>query len=573
MKNFTKDSITQAILNIDTNPALLKGRESIDYDILHTNGKRYPPILVLSEANKVLGGEKLVIHDFKNNTKIPFKILNDLGYEIVSKVKNTTLMDADFNIKGFLDACKQSNLIISEELASRFIASLITKPFVILTGLSGSGKTKIALAFAKWISNKGLRSYKSRFRLGEEVSSNRVTYKVTATDTIAVTFTQSETGIKATFPYELIDEWIKVINEMSFTSETPIRDIRNAVQKITKYSTQLNSFESHLKAAAFHLISKEEIQLEDESSFCLLPVGADWTNREPLLGYPNALIPETYVVPENGALQLIIRAIENPDNPYFLILDEMNLSHVERYFADFLSGMESKEPIFLHSGTTNHNGIPPTIQLPENVFIIGTVNIDETTYMFSPKVLDRANVIEFRVDEKQMEVFLNGNINVNLEELAGKGVNMAYDFLLKSRTKFKSSKSKKETVNDLLNFFDKLSVVGAEFGYRTASEIIRFISVCQELKTKLSYEDILDAAIMQKLLPKLHGSRRKLNLILKPLALLCLNDKTLVDDILNPKKNIEFKNNKAIKFPVSLEKLRRMNNGLIHNNFASYAEA
>ena len=78
---------------------------------------------------------------------------------------------------------------------------------------------------------------------------------------------------------------------------------------------------------------------------------------------------------------------------------------------------------------------------------------------------------------------------------------------------------------------------------------------------------------MQKLLPKLHGSRRKLDSVLKSLAELCLNDKALVDDILNPKKNIEFKNNKAIKFPVSLEKIRRMNIGLINNNFTSYAEA
>ena len=71
-----------------------------------------------------------------------------------------------------------------------------------------------------------------------------------------------------------------------------------------------------------------------------------------------------------------------------LILDEMNLSHVERYFSDFLSAIESGEEIPLY-------GEEKTLTLPDNLFTIGTVNVDETTYMFSPKVLDRANTIEF----------------------------------------------------------------------------------------------------------------------------------------------------------------------------------
>ena len=101
-------------------------------------------------------------------------------------------------------------------------------------------------------------------------------------------------------------------------------------------------------------------------------------------------------------LDLILESskIENSNKPYFLILDEMNLSHVERYFADFLSAMESNELISLHkSDDENYKDdvviVPKSIELPNNLFVIGTVNIDETTYMFSPKVLDRANVIEF----------------------------------------------------------------------------------------------------------------------------------------------------------------------------------
>jgi len=78
---------------------------------------------------------------------------------------------------------------------------------------------------------------------------------------------------------------------------------------------------------------------------------------------------------------------------------------------------------------------------------------------------------------------------------------------------------------------------------------------------------------MQKLLPKLHGSRRKLEGVLKSLAELCLVDKSLSADFLNPKKVVDFTDADKIRFPVSLEKIRRMNISLLNSNFTSYAEA
>ena len=88
-----------------------------------------------------------------------------------------------------------------------------------------------------------------------------------------------------------------------------------------------------------------------------------------------------------------------------MILDEMNLSYVERYFADFLSSLESHSPILLWDKESD--GVPKSISLPRNLFIVGTINVDETTYMFSPKVLDRANVIEFKINEAEMESYCN----------------------------------------------------------------------------------------------------------------------------------------------------------------------
>ena len=368
---------------------------------------------------------------------------------------------------------KSSGLNFSEQLIQRFIASLCTKPFVICSGLSGSGKTKLAQAFAQWICYK-------------------------------------------------------------------------------------------------------EAEGEKNEQYCIVPVGADWTNREPLLGYPNALQKSNYVSPENGVLDLIIRARLNVSKPYFLILDEMNLSHVERYFADFLSTMESGDSIPLHTIDDEESGIPKQIKLPKNLFIIGTVNIDETTYMFSPKVLDRANTIEFRLSDDDLSTFIDSDVSLDLNVLKGVGENMGECFVAMATQK--SDKNLKKTQEDLMKFFKELKKSGAEFGYRTASEIGRLMFMLQELGEK--GDNLLDIAIMQKLLPKLHGSRNKLTKVLPILGSFCLKkdaDKIkeeYLDKFLNNSFiEEEFKMNKNIKYPISFEKICRMYKNAIENGFASYAEA
>src|SRR5690606_16952710 len=215
---------------------------------------------------------------------------------------------------------------------------------------------------------------------------------------------------------------------------------------------------------------------QEDSQYRLIPVGADWTNREPLLGYPNALKTDEYVKPDTGVIDLIIQANENPNFPHFLILDEMNLSHVERYFADCLSVMESKEEIPLYAEGTMGNGVPAKLKVPSNLFVIGTVNIDETTNMFSPKVLDRANTIEFRVTQEEMKNFLGNIRDINMDVLAGKGAEMSKSFLdLSANTSFKTS-DLSDINSTLVQFFGELKKTGAEFGYRSATEILRLIN-------------------------------------------------------------------------------------------------
>lgn len=408
-------------------------------------------------------GEK-VFNEYMRAYGIYMKMKENLksSFDIITPAKPSTSVNKSFSIATTIQLIKDTGLIYSDNLIKRFVFSLMTKPFVILSGLAGSGKTQLALAFA------------------------------------------------------------------------------NA------------------------LVADKKKQM------CVVSVGADWTNREPLLGFPNALQQDQYVKPESRILDLMIEAnkAENANKPYFLILDEMNMSYVERYFADFLSSMESHEDIKLWDKDTDD--VPSSISLPPNLFIIGTINVDETTYMFSPKVLDRANVIEFKISEDEMDIFLNNLTKVDANAILGKGSDMATGFVkIASNKDFEKDTKASGTLKE---FFKELKAVNAEFGYRSATEIFRFICNANQYDEagqgeKMKSDEILDAAIVQKLLPKLHGSRKKLEPVLQSLWKLCFKgqDKDL--------QNISEDNAKKAIFKNSADKIRRMYESANANGFTSFAEA
>lgn len=381
-------------------------------------------------------------------------------YVALQKLSNTLIKgapEAAVDLKdllgidaAFIEDTKAAKMTLESELSTNFIAALLTKPFLILTGLSGSGKTKLAQAFASWI-------------------------------------------------------------------------------------------------------------CLDETQYRVVAVGADWTSNENIVGYQDALVTGTYRKPSNGALDLILRAEENATLPYFLILDEMNLSHVERYFADVLSAIESGQEIALHSNLGKLKSsdddlveVPPKVKLPKNLFIVGTVNIDETTYMFSPKVLDRANVIEFRANAADIESFLDSPSKIDMGLIAGKGIAFAKALVANgSSPALLDSETAAKVKVELSKIFLALSQIGAEFGFRTAYEISRFFFFHQQLAGQnWDFQSALDAQILQKLLPKLHGSERRLGAVLKELALYCENNQC----------------------PKSLKKIRRMQDRL-KDGFTSFAEA
>jgi hypothetical protein len=211
----------------------------------------------------------------------------------------------------------------------------------------------------------------------------------------------------------------------------------------------------------------------------VIAVSPDWRDPSGLLGYLNPLRQDEPTFQPEPALQLVLRASEDSGHPYFLVLDEMNLARVERYFAPFLSAMETREDLYLHSHDRAVNGVPPRVRWPRNLFIAGTVNMDETTHPFSDKVLDRAFTLEFW--------------NVDLEGF--------YKRLPEAR----KSDVARSTLDILKEFHGALLPVRRHFGYRTADEVLSFVAQNVSMAGSETFANAVDRAIFAKVLPRLRG--------------------------------------------------------------------
>lgn len=279
------------------------------------------------------------------------------------------------SIIDFIEYCDKNGFNFNEELIRRFILSLETKPFLILTGISGSGKTKIAELYSEYLEEKG------------------------------------------------------------------------------------------------------------RGSQLIIPVGSNWNDNKKLLGFKNPLIEDNDAsYQETDLVKFIKIANNNLDKTYVVILDEMNLSYTEKYFADFLSALE----------TRNHEIKLPNGEIiiwSNNLKIIGTINEDETTHTISPKVLDRANVIEMnglkpsiyiasQIDQNN-DIFMNFNSNFDIEE---------YKNLL-------------DNIYDCLN---------SNFAFRIINEMTEYINNNKIYAEEKLLHELLDEQIYQKLLPKTHGSKMDL---------------------------------------------------------------
>lgn len=338
----------------------------------------------------------------------------------------------------------------------------------------------------------------------------------------------------------------------------------------------------------------------------IIPVKPNWTSSEDLLGYYNPLEKKYLATP---FLEALIEATQNPDVPYFICLDEMNLARIEYYFADFLSKLETRDSIpeiqlysdaesahvlselkavvsiisnakdkFSKEGIVDfvklmqdesinaemkrafgfgdkdslikyHGdirrmlagvmGTPSIIKIPQNVRIIGAINIDETTHYLSPKILDRAHIMKFNSPLladwesifSEIENYSFENVDLPLHfEIDELGVRTEYP--------------KFDREDEFCELFVKLNKeffnpLGVEFGMRTIRQGLQYLQLFSD--TNDNRELAINNFIIHKVLPKFtfdgtkqSGNYNKLDLIDKVLLLrfeeIVKNHKSISDE-------------------------------------------
>ena len=241
----------------------------------------------------------------------------------------------------------------------------------------------------------------------------------------------------------------------------------------------------------------EEFKAQKPMNFEMIQVKPNWHDSSELIGYVSRINGERYVV--GPFLRFLVKAIQNPEIPHFLCLDEMNLAPVEQYFAEYLSVIESRkvnadgvvvtDPIVDFEQTdaykslidqlftddeerkaylTEENG--KRLSLPANLIVIGTVNMDETTFSFSRKVLDRAMTIEMN------KVDLDAGLTERYEHIGKLG----YEELIGTAVEGVDVYSdNREVCDKALNYLKAVNAVleGTPFkvAYRTRNEFLLYV--------------------------------------------------------------------------------------------------
>lgn len=217
----------------------------------------------------------------------------------------------------------------------------------------------------------------------------------------------------------------------------------------------------------------------DNPYLSIIPVRPDWTDATALFGYYSSF-ENRYIMTE--FLKVLLHAHEEREKPHFIVLDEMNLARVEYYLSDYLSGVESHKEIPLHN-RDDLDGIPSKISIPPNVYLIGTINVDETTHSISDKVLDRAFIMT--LSDVDLETFWS-----RVDDGVRSGLQDEFSFLMRLHA--------------------WLAPYHLHFGYRTMNEMIQKMSrhLTLDVDHRASRIAMLDRVISEKVLPKLRGDDR-----------------------------------------------------------------
>ncbi|WP_088549171.1 MrcB family domain-containing protein [Paenibacillus aquistagni] len=320
---------------------------------------------------------------------------------------------------------------------------------------------------------------------------------------------------------------------------------------------------------------------KDNGQFALIPVRPDWSDPSDLLGYKDL----SGVFRPGRLAEVLVEASQpkNQHKPFFVCLDEMNLARVEYYFSDVLSIMETqewKQDRIVTSELINRDSLMPEDQslygglsIPDNVYLVGTVNMDETTHPFSKKVLDRANTIEFN------HIHLQQYPSLMLQEEEKTDLPVHNSFLRSEYLQLIDVYSQHTelvhaTTEKLVKINHILEEIHSHVGFRIRDSIC-FYMVYNQRYELLSDDEAFDLQLLQKILPRVQGSSLAVKRVLLKLLQETLGRKlplpALIDDAseIYSKWNDNHEEEKA-KHPQSARKIAFMLRRLEEDGFTSY---
>jgi 5-methylcytosine-specific restriction endonuclease McrBC GTP-binding regulatory subunit McrB len=231
-----------------------------------------------------------------------------------------------------------------------------------------------------------------------------------------------------------------------------------------------------------------------------MPVQATWRDKSNILGFFNEF-SKTYT--ETDFLVELYRASYNPDRLQFFVLDEMNISRVEYYFADLLSVLEyPKEDWKLKVMQVPYNFIPPVkledgaVQIPPNSYFVGTANKDDSTFTITDKVYDRAITMEFSDRNKPFTV----NEDVSTVKLSASKLQSLYDAALADEIN-RMNDADMAKLNAVCDYvYDQF---GITIGNRILNQIDNIVPVF--VAAGGAKETAIDYMISKKLVGKIEG--------------------------------------------------------------------
>lgn len=291
-------------------------------------------------------------------------------------------------------------------------------------------------------------------------------------------------------------------------------------------------------------VGSTDFKAQKPKNFEMVQVKPNWHDSSELIGYVSRIGADKdgngVVFVAGDFLRFVAKAWENPEIPYFLCLDEMNLAPVEQYFAEYLSVIESRkvdedgvvvtDPILKKSeedwyrvltgvltsdDDVRNRFLTDGICIPQNLIVIGTVNMDETTFSFSRKVLDRAMTIEMN------EVNLKGGLDTRHEMIGKLGKTELIGETVEGIDVYSDFQNVCDIAIDYLQGInDKLEGTPFKVAYRTRNEVLLYVvnnlpynkdSKGNDLSQDYVIARALDEITNMKILSRVEGDETKVS--------------------------------------------------------------